>query len=116
MGRPIAARLLQAGYEVLVWNRSADRCEALSALGAEEVDTPAELGEHCDIVLLCLADAAAVESVVFGEDGIAVTADEDQLLIDLSSIPPETTREFARELEQACGTGWVDAPVSGGPQ
>src|SRR5262245_21645661 len=116
MGRPIAARLLEAGYEVLVWNRTPDRCGQLVELGAEEVDTPAELGEHCDLVLLCLADAAAVEAVVFGEDGIATTADEDQLIVDLSSIPPETTREYARELEQACGTGWVDAPVSGGPQ
>src|SRR5262249_36966014 len=98
MGRPIAARLLEAGYEVLVGNRAPDRCEELVALGAEAVDTPADLGDHCDLVLLSLADAAAVEAVVFGQDGIAASAGEDQLLIDLSSIPPAATREFAREL------------------
>jgi 3-hydroxyisobutyrate dehydrogenase len=115
MGRPIAARLVEAGYEVLVWNRTPGRCEALVQLGAEEVETPADLAEHCDVILLCLADAAAVEAVVFGEDGIAGAASDDQLLIDLSSIPPENARDFARELEQACGAGWIDAPVSGGP-
>jgi 3-hydroxyisobutyrate dehydrogenase len=115
MGRPIAARLLAAGYELLVWNRTPGRCEELVELGAEEVDTPRELAEHCDVVLLCLADRAAVDDVVFGDDGLAATLGEDQLVIDLSSIAPAAARGLAQDLEQACGAGWIDAPVSGGP-
>jgi 3-hydroxyisobutyrate dehydrogenase len=115
MGRPIAARLLEAGYEVLAWNRTPGRCEELIELGAEEVGTPADLAEHCDVVFLCLADESAVQEVVFGEDGLAATLAEDQLVVDLSSIAPDAARAFARELAQSCGAGWIDAPVSGGP-
>jgi len=116
MGRPIAARLLDAGFEVLVWNRSPGRCDELVDLGAEEVGSVAELVAGADIILLCLADTAAVESVVFGDEGIAASGEDDQLLVDLSSIDPVVTRRFAQELEQACGMPWVDAPVSGGPR
>ena len=115
MGRPIATRILDAGHELLVWNRTPGRCEDLVDLGAEEVDTPADLAEHCDIIFLCLADEAAVERVVFGDDGLAATLDDDQLVIDLSSISPAATRRFAQDLAQASGAGWIDAPVSGGP-
>ena len=115
MGARMAMRLLDAGFEVLVWNRTPDRCEALVARGAEEVDSVPELVEACDILLLCLPDASAVEEVVFGPEGIAGVADEEQLLVDLSGIDAEATRRFARELQAQSGVGWVDAPASGGP-
>ena len=115
MGARMAMRLLDAGYEVLVWNRTPDRCEALVARGAEEVDSVPELVEACDILLLCLTDAAAVEEVVFGPEGIAGVADEEQLLVDLSGIDAQATRRFARELQAQSGAAWVDAPASGGP-
>ena len=115
MGRPISARILDAGYELLVWNRTPGRCEDLIDLGAEEVESPRELAEQCDVVLLCLADEAAVERVVFGEDGLASALDEDQLVVDLSSISPDSARRLAHELGQGCGAGWIDAPVTGGP-
>ena len=115
MGARMAMRLLDAGFEVLVWNRTPDRCEALLARGAEEVDSVPELVEACDILLLCLPDASAVEEVVFGPEGVAGVADEEQLLVDLSGIDAEATRRFARELQAQSGAGWVDAPASGGP-
>ena len=115
MGAPMAMRLLDAGYELLVWNRTPGRCDALVAQGAEEVEDIADIAEHCDIILLCLADTAAVQEVVFGPEGIAAFGDADQLLVDLSSIEPGATRRFAQELRQATGMGWIDAPVSGGP-
>ena len=115
MGARMAMRLLDAGFEVLVWNRTPDRCEALVARGAEEVDSVPELVEACDILLLCLPDAAAVEEVVFGPEGVAGVADEEQLLVDLSGIDAEATRRFAREFQAQSGAGWVDAPASGGP-
>jgi 3-hydroxyisobutyrate dehydrogenase len=115
MGARMAMRLLDAGFEVLVWNRTPDRCDALVARGAEEVDSMPELVEACDILLLCLPDAAAVEEVVFGPEGIAGVADEEQLLVDLSGTDAAATRRFARELQAQSGAGWVDAPASGGP-
>lgn len=116
MGQAVAARLLEANLELIVWNRSTEACEALVEAGAEMADSLGELVERADIVMLCLADAAAVEQVVFGEDGIAAFGADDQLLVDLSSIDPAATRRFARELARLCGMAWVDAPVAGGVQ
>lgn len=114
MGLPMCRRLLAAGYPLKVWNRSPDKCAPLVEAGAVQVATPAELCDGSELVLLCLADTAAVREVVFGESGIASRARADQLLIDLSSSEPQATREMAEQLQAACGTRWVDAPVSGG--
>ncbi len=114
MGLPMCRRLLAAGYPLKVWNRSPDKCAPLVEAGAVQVATPAELCDGSELVLLCLADTAAVREVVFGESGIASRARADQLLIDLSSSEPQATREMAAQLQAACGTLWVDAPVSGG--
>jgi 3-hydroxyisobutyrate dehydrogenase len=114
MGQPIAARLLDAGHAVLVWNRTPGRCDELVDAGAEEAESLAALVDASDVLVLCVADTAAVQEVVFGPEGIADRGSEEQLLIDLSSIDPVATRNFATELEQACGMAWVDAPVSGG--
>ena len=116
MGQAVAARLLEANLELIVWNRSSAACEALVEAGAEMADSLGELVERADIVMLCLADAAAVEQVVFGEDGIAAFGADDQLLVDLSSIDPAATRRFALELARLCGMAWVDAPVAGDVQ
>ncbi len=113
LGRAIAARLLDDGATLLVWNRSAEVCDAVAERGAEPVASIAELVERCDVVLLCLDGADAVEELVFGADGIASFASEEQLLIDLSATGPAATRRLARELAQRSGMGWVDAPVLG---
>lgn len=113
LGRAIAARLLDDDATLLVWNRSAEACDAVAERGAEPVASVAELVERCDLVLLCLDGADAVEEVVFGTDGVAAVATEEQLLIDLSATGPAATRRFARELAQRSGMGWVDAPVLG---
>lgn len=114
MGLPMCRRLLAAGFRLSVWNRSPDKCADLVAAGARQVQTPADLCAEADLVLLCLADTAAVQDVVFGKQGIRQTARAEQLLIDLSSVEPTATREMASQLEQATGVRWVDAPVSGG--
>ncbi|WP_028695388.1 NAD(P)-dependent oxidoreductase [Pseudomonas cremoricolorata] len=114
MGLPMCRRLLGAGYSLTVWNRSAEKCHELVELGARSVATPAELCEHADIILTCLADSAAVREVVFGEHGVAAAGRAQQLLVDLSSLEPSATREMAAELAALCAMGWVDAPVSGG--
>jgi len=107
-------RLIAAGYSLRVWNRSLDKCRALEEMGAQVVSVPAQLAEGADIVMLCLADTAAVREVVFGPSGVASTAKPGQLLLDFSSVEPAATREMAAELERLSGMRWVDAPVSGG--
>ncbi|MFM0315495.1 NAD(P)-dependent oxidoreductase [Paraburkholderia nemoris] len=137
MGAPMIRHLLRAGHAVHVWNRTRAKAEALLADGAKVVDTPRELASRCEVVLLCVADAAAVEETVFGAEGL-LSADTTaprrvRWIVDHSSIPPAATRTFAqraaaegpiaatgeggRERDAGTGTasvGWIDAPVSGG--
>ena len=113
MGAPMVRRLLAAGHDVLVWNRSPAKAAPLAALGARIASTPAEAATDVDGVLMCLYDAAAVDGVVFGADGIA-QARGLPWLVDHSSIPPDTTRLLAQRLAAANGADWLDAPVSGG--
>ena len=113
MGAPMVRRLLQAGHQVNVWNRSPGPAQQLAAEGARVCATPQALGEACSWVALCLFDAAAVESVVFGPEGLARAASLT-VLIDHSSIAPDRTREFADRLSRTNGAVWLDAPVSGG--
>jgi len=114
MGLPMCQRLLAAGYPLTVWNRNAAKCEPLVKAGARQVAMPAELCQHADVVMLCLADTAVVHEVVFGPAGVAEGAQSGQLLVDFSSLEPNATREMAAELAGTQGMGWLDAPVSGG--
>ncbi|MGE4339026.1 MAG: NAD(P)-dependent oxidoreductase [Pigmentiphaga sp.] len=113
MGAPMVRRLLAAGHQVKVWNRSAAKAEPLRELGAEVVATPREAATGVDGVLMCLFDAKAVEAVVFGSEGVA-EAQGLKWLADHSSIVPEATRRLATRLAEANGADWIDAPVSGG--
>jgi 3-hydroxyisobutyrate dehydrogenase len=112
MGQPLTLRLLAAGFRVNVWNRTAAKLNDVSLAGANVCASVAELVKLSDVVILCLADTAAVETVV--REQIIVNGSTGKLLIDLSSIQPDVTRRLAAELHAACGMRWVDAPVSGG--
>jgi len=114
MGLPMCRRLLAAGYQLTVWNRSPEKCAPLIEAGARQAGNPADLCRDADIVLLCLADTAVVREVVFGAGGIVEGARTGQLLVDHSSLEPAATRAMAAELESRSGMRWVDAPVSGG--
>ena len=119
MGAPMIRHLLRAGHAVHVWNRTRTKADALLADGAQVVATPHELAARVDAVLLCVADAAAVEAVVFGEKGVLGRDVQRgagvrvRWIVDHSSIPPAVTRSLAQRAA-AAGVGWVDAPVSGG--
>ncbi len=114
MGGPMVDRLLDAGHEVTVWNRSREKILPALEKGAVEAASVAELVFKVDIVLMCLTDSRAVENVVFGEGGVASVATKDKLLVDFSSMRPDVTRDLAARLNAETGMGWVDAPVSGG--
>lgn len=114
MGLPMSRRLLAAGYPLRVWNRSPEKLQTLLEQGAQAAVSPAQLCSEAEVVMLCLADTAAVREVVFGPGGIVEGARAGQLLVDFSSLEPAATREMAAELERRTGMRWVDAPVSGG--
>ena len=113
MGEPMVKRLLAAGHTVKVWNRTPAKAQALTALGAQWCDTPAQAASDVDGVFMCLLNTAAVEQVVFGPEGI-VHARNLRWLVDHSSVPPEQTRAWSQRLHLACQADWLDAPVSGG--
>ena len=115
IGEPMARRLLEHGHALVVNNRTADKMRALVAEGAAGAASVRELAAQVDIVLTCVTDGAAMESVVFGPDGLLSARRVGQVLVDLSTIHPLATREMAARLETVAGTRWVDAPVSGGP-
>lgn len=114
MGLPMSRRLLQAGYELTVWNRTLSKAEPLVADGARLAESAAGVASAADIVFACLTDTKAMEAAVFGENGIASGARKGSVLVDFSSIAPDATRAMAKRLEDETGMVWIDAPVSGG--
>lgn len=113
MGKPMTLRLLAAGHEVTVWNRSPEKLEEVLAKGARRADSPAAVARAADIVMMCVTDQKAADAVLFKKNGVIEGASPGKLVVDFSSIAPASAREFAARLE-AKGMGLVDAPVSGG--
>jgi 3-hydroxyisobutyrate dehydrogenase len=114
MGAPMIRRLLKAGFEVRVWNRTPAKIEPLVTAGALRAASPAEAASGSDAALLCLSDATAIETALFSDQGVVHGAIPPSQLVDFSTIGPGPTLEFAARLYARSGTSWVDAPVSGG--
>ena len=114
MGHPMASNLSKAGHQLFLWGRRPAKFEGLLAQGAQLCASPAELASEVEVVGLCLTDTAAVEQVVFGEQGLASGMQPGTILVDCSSIDPAATRAFAQRLRTECDCAWLDAPVSGG--
>jgi 3-hydroxyisobutyrate dehydrogenase len=115
MGASMAANLLKAGAQLTVWNRTQGRAAELVAQGAAAASSPADVARNSAIVVVCVSDTPDVEAVLFGADGVLAGAASGSLVIDCSTIAPESTREFGRSLAER-GIGMVDAPVSGGSE
>jgi 3-hydroxyisobutyrate dehydrogenase len=114
MGFPMARRLLNAGYEVVVWNRSPGKTAVLLEAGARPASNPREVATTATIIFICVTDAVAVEEVVFGPGGLAAAPGAGKVIVDFSSIHPDKARAIAARLSAENGMAWVDAPVSGG--
>ncbi|MAU22304.1 MAG: 2-hydroxy-3-oxopropionate reductase [Martelella sp.] len=112
MGRPMVEHILAAGIQTRC-SRIKPVSEYLLERGAVAASSPAEAAKDADIVILMLPDTPDVEAVLFGPDGVAETLTEGSLVIDMSSISPVATKEFARRIKDM-GAGYLDAPVSGG--
>ena len=115
MGFPMTRRLVNAGYDVTVWNRSPSKAAALVEAGAKGGAHPRDVAAAASIIFMCLTNAVAVEEVMFGADGLATAAGSGKLVVDFSSIHPDAARLIAARLKAANdGMAWIDAPVSGG--
>ena len=111
MGRPMALHLKAAGHELFVPDRRS-LSDEIRAAATVEADAAA-VAEHSEIIILMVPDTPDVERVLFGAHGVAEGLHPGKLVIDMSSISPTATKEFAERVAKL-GCGYVDAPVSGG--
>ncbi len=110
MGRPMAGRLLAAGHDLRVWNRTPARADELVASGAARAATPAEATRDAEVVITMLADPAALRDVLIGPGGVAETIAPEATLVEMSTVGPGAIREAAESLRPVAV---VDAPVLG---
>ncbi|KRE16943.1 2-hydroxy-3-oxopropionate reductase [Bosea sp. Root381] len=116
MGEAMVRRLLDLGYPVTVWNLEPERLDTVVPHGAVAAESPAAVAAASDVVMLCVLHMQAVERCILAEDGVSAAGAGPSLVIDFSTADPEGTRQVAAKLKALTGAGWVDAPVSGGPQ
>jgi len=113
MGKPMSLNLLNAGFELCVWNRTSAKTRELRGAGADVAETLPDLAERCNLIITMLNDTPDVQQVLFGENGLADGLEAGTLVVDMTTISPEATEQFADKLtEMECGM--LDAPVSGG--
>src|SRR5690606_1872993 len=111
MGAPMARRLVEAGHDVTVHNRTREREEPLAALGAKRAASPRACAEGAELVVTMVSDTPDVQAVVLGEQGAALGMERGSVLVDMSTIAPATTRRIAAALAEH-GVAMLDAPVS----
>ncbi len=115
MGHGMAHNLLKAGFDLAVWNRTTSKMDEFIEAGAHAASSPAEVAAQADIILICVSDTPDVEAVTYGDDGVAAGISAGKLVIDHSTISPQTTLELAAAINET-GAHWLDAPISGGSE
>jgi 3-hydroxyisobutyrate dehydrogenase len=115
MGAPMARNLLKAGFDVTVHNRTRAKEEPLASDGAQRAATPAEAADGADVVVTIVSDTPDVEQVLFAQNGVAAGAQPGTVIVDMSTISAEATKNFGARLAER-GIRMVDAPVSGGSE
>jgi 3-hydroxyisobutyrate dehydrogenase-like beta-hydroxyacid dehydrogenase len=117
MGRPMAANLVKAGFQLTVWNRTRERAEEFAAEHPEAkvrvAGRPVAAAASAQAVITMVPDAPEVEEVLFGPDGAAEGLSMVDLAIDMSTIRPAASRSIGERLRQERGAGFLDAPVTG---
>lgn len=112
MGTAIAQRLMSLGHEVTVWNRTAAKTRELAAQGARAAATPARLAHEVELVLSILTDAAAIDASFRGAQGLLTADLSGKLIVEMSTVRPETERALAAEVRTR-GGAMIDCPVGG---
>ena len=115
MGDGMTRNLLKAGFEVVVWNRTASKMQSIVEAGATAAENPADVASQCDIIITCVSDTPDVRAVILGENGVIHTIKAGSLVIDMSTISPQATVEIATELNKR-DAYMLDAPISGGSE
>jgi 3-hydroxyisobutyrate dehydrogenase len=111
----MAANVARAGFEVRAWNRTPGRAAELAGLGVGLEDSPAAVARASEVVVTVVSDTPDVEAVLFGPGGVAEGAAAGMIVVDMSTIAPSATRDFAARLAEL-GVALLDAPVSGGSE
>jgi 3-hydroxyisobutyrate dehydrogenase-like beta-hydroxyacid dehydrogenase len=114
MGAGIAQRLLDAGYEVVGWNRTREKAQPLLDAGLGWADTPRELAAQVDVLFTMLTDTAAIEATAGGDDGVLSGLREGAVWADISTIAPDASVAMAERVRER-GAFFLDCPVSGSP-
>jgi 3-hydroxyisobutyrate dehydrogenase len=112
MGSSIGARLIELGHTLTVWNRTAEKTNALADAGAAVARSPAELTSSVDIVITLLIDTAAIDAVYNGPHGLLAGDARGKLFIEMSTVTPESQVTLAEKV-RAKGAAFVECPVSG---
>jgi len=112
LGSRIAGRLMTAGFPMTVYDRDREKIKALEGLGAAVAPDPRRLADRVDVVLSCVPDRAAVESIYLGPQGVLRTARPGTLIIEMSTVAPETSRRIS-EAARKFGISMLDVAVSG---
>ena len=113
MGKPMADHLLAANHTVHVYDLSSGPVQELASKGAVACSNSQEVAQKSDVIFIMVPDTPDVEAVLFGKDGVAEGLRSGSIVVDMSSISPIATKEFAKKLD-ALGVKMLDAPVSGG--
>jgi 3-hydroxyisobutyrate dehydrogenase len=108
----VAARLLEAGHQVTVWNRSADKCKPLAEAGAKVAGSPAEVAKASEAVITMLTDGAAIEAVYNGPNGLLAGDVKGKLFLEMSTVAPKVETDLAPKV-RAKGAAFVECPVGG---
>jgi 2-hydroxy-3-oxopropionate reductase len=111
-GKPMALNLIKSGHTLCLNSRSGVPSE-LTAAGGKACETAKAVAHQSDVIILMVPDTPDVEKVLFGPNGVAESLSKGKLVIDMSSISPIATKDFARRIN-ALGCDYLDAPVSGG--
>lgn len=112
MGAAVAARLMEVGHDVTVWNRTREKTKPLADTGAEVASTPAQLASTTDVTITLLTDAAAIDTVYNGANGLLSGEVKGKLFIEMSTVPPKVPLALAPKVK-AKGAAFVECPVGG---
>ena len=112
MGSHMAQRLLAAGYNVTVYDRTSEKAQAIGELGATVVQTPQEAAANSEVLISIVSDDAALEEVILGPDGVLAGARSTSTIIDMSTVSPRASRQVFQAAAKE-GVAMIDAAVSG---
>jgi 3-hydroxyisobutyrate dehydrogenase len=112
MGAAVAARLMEVGHEVTVWNRSPEKTKPLAAAGAKVASTPTELASAVEATITMLTDGAAIDAVYNGPKGLLAGDVKGKLFIEMSTVSPKVPTGLAPKV-RAKGAAFVECPVGG---